>query len=47
MSDAKRAEWQKRLQPVIDTYLTKSSGLQPAKAKKIYGDIRQAVSACK
>ena len=47
MSDAKRAEWQKRLQPVIATYLEKSSGLPPASAKKIYGDIRQAVSTCK
>ncbi len=46
MSDAKRDDWQKRLQPVIDNYLEKSSGLPPADAKKIYADIRGAVATC-
>lgn len=46
MSDAARADWRKRLQPMIANYLAKDSDLGAAEATKIYDDIGAAVQAC-
>lgn len=46
MSDEARAEWQERLQPVIDNYLANESDLPQEEAEAIYAAMLEAVTEC-
>ncbi|WP_306005463.1 TRAP transporter substrate-binding protein [Aquicoccus porphyridii] len=46
MSDGDRNAWRDRLQPVIDTYLSETSGLPAEEAEALYADILESVRTC-